>query len=372
MNPYLQSLQLLYFKNYEELHLSFSPHINCLVGENGSGKTNILDAVYYLSLTKSAFQKLDQLNVKHEEQYFMISGTFGQQATAPQAVKCSYSHTDKKKFLLNQVPYERLSEHIGQFPVVLIAPDDTLVIREGSEERRKFFDGIISQTDSAYLHNLLEYNHYLLQRNSLLKQFADRHYFDRDLLDTYSEPLLRLGKQLYAKRQSFTDMFVPLFEKHYAALTEGREKVGLLYKSHWQSAEPEVEFREAIAKDAALQRTTQGIHRDDYLFEIEELPLKKYGSQGQQKSYLIALKLAQFEAMVASTGRKPILLLDDIFDKLDDRRIIKMLQMIAAGVFGQIFMTDARPERSRQLLADIKTDIYFFDVCDGNAHAVSK
>ncbi|SFB82044.1 DNA replication and repair protein RecF [Flexibacter flexilis DSM 6793] len=361
---YLESLELLYFKNYEECRLSFSPHINCLTGENGSGKTNLLDAIYYLSLTKSAFHKTDLPNIRQGHDFFMIHGDFVDTAQK-HAVRCAYSLVEKKILSCNTIPYERITEHIGRFPVVLIAPDDTQVIREGSEERRKFFDGIIAQTDNHYLHNLLAYNHYLLQRNSLLKQFAERHYFDRDLLEAYSAPLLELAEKIYHKRQDFLQKFEPLFQKHYARLTQSREIVRLSYESQWQAENPTTDFWAALGKDAQLQRSTHGIHRDDYVFQINDFSLKKYGSQGQQKSYLIALKLAQFEAIEAATGHKPILLLDDIFDKLDELRIGQLLQMVADSFFGQIFITDARPERSRALLAHLGEKARFFGVHEG-------
>jgi DNA replication and repair protein RecF len=365
---HLLFVKLWNFKNYEEAQLSFSPQINCFVGENGSGKTNLLDAIYYLALTKSAFQKTEQHNILHESSFFIVQGKFEYATAETFEIKCSYGLAEKKNLWCNEVPYERLSEHIGRFPAVLIAPNDTLMIQEGSEERRKFFDGIIAQTNPQYLQHLLTYNHYLLQRNSLLKQFAEKGYLDRDLLALYTEPLVEFGQHIHAERKMFIALFEPLFQKHYEQLTESREKVSLTYESSWQADAPAAIFSENENKDLILQRTSKGVHKDDYLFSIEDFSLKRYGSQGQQKSYIIALKLAQFDAITQTTGRKPLLLLDDIFDKLDDRRIVKLLEMMADGVFGQIFITDARSERSRQLLANFSADVRFFEIEKGNVN----
>lgn len=356
---YLERISLLNFKNYDSLELRLSPEINCFVGENGSGKTNLLDAIHYLSLSKSAFNKIDSQNIKQGESLFVLNGWFREDQSL-QHVHCSLKMGEKKVLKLNKTPYEKLSDHIGRFPVVLIAPDDTEVIKEGSEERRKFFDQIISQVDRPYLETLIKYNHYLLQRNSLLKQFYERNYFDQSLLESYSEPLLQLGKRVYERRKAFVERFSPLFLEHYRNLTESREEVTLTYESQWQEANFEQIFKDAVKKDVFAQRTTFGIHKDDFIFSINNLGLKKFGSQGQQKSYLIALKLAQFDVIQQEKNDKPLLLLDDIFDKLDDRRIARLLEMVAGHQFGQIFITDARPERTSRLLQHIDAQINIY------------
>jgi DNA replication and repair protein RecF len=356
---YLERISLLNFKNYESLELNLSPEINCFVGENGSGKTNLLDAIHYLSLSKSAFNKTDTQNIKHGESFFALNGWFTD-AGEVQQVHCSLKLGDKKVVKLNKSVYERISDHIGRFPVVLIAPDDTDVIKEGSEERRKFFDQIISQIDRPYLETLMKYNHYLLQRNSLLKQFYERSYFDQSLLDAYTEPLLQLGQQVYERRKAFIEHFSPIFVEHYQNLTESREEVTLMYASHWHEDNFEQQFREAVKKDVYAQRTSLGVHKDDYVFNINGFGLKKFGSQGQQKSYVIALKLAQFDVIYEEKEYKPLLLLDDIFDKLDDRRIARLLEMVAGHQFGQIFITDARPERTGRLLQHIEAQINIY------------
>ncbi len=356
---YLQKLALLNFKNYETLSLDFCPTINCLVGDNGSGKTNLLDAIHYLSMSKSAFNAVDTQNIRHEEQYFTVQGEF-QLTEASHHVLCGVQKGRKKVLRLDKKEYDKLSEHIGRFPTVMIAPQDSSLILEGSETRRKYFDSLISQLDAAYLQYLIQYNHYLKQRNSLLKQFAERNYMDRDLIQTYDGPMIKLGQKIFERRQAFVQDFLPTLEKHYQHISDCKEAVKMIYQSQLMQPDHPALFRQNLRKDIQKQRSTFGIHRDDYQFEINGFPLKKYGSQGQQKSFLIALKLAHFEYISQQKQRKAILLLDDIFDKLDDKRMNKLIQMVAAQTFGQIFLTDARPERSKQILSavDIEKKIY--------------
>ena len=361
---WLEKIGLLNYKNYEEVAIRFSRHINCFVGENGSGKTNLLDAIYYLSFTKSAFSSTENQNIKHGASLFLVKGTFHKQHETYD-IQFSLQNGQKKDARNSRIPYEKLSEHIGLFPAVLVSPDDTDLIRERSESRRRFFDSIISQINHAYLDNLIRYNHVLRQRNSLLKQFAERHTYDADLLDSYSEQLLALGHTIYEARQAFIAQFAPLFEKHYRYLSDDKESVSIQYESHFARADFRKVFYQAYRRDSALQRTTQGIHRDDFVFEIAQYPVKKYGSQGQQKSFVIALKLAQFEIIHQQTGIKPLLLLDDIFDKLDDHRIAQLTKLVVAQTFGQLFVTDARPERTYQLFEEIEVEKKFFTIESG-------
>ena len=361
---WLEKIGLLTFKNYEEIALNFSQHINCFVGENGSGKTNLLDAIYYLSFTKSAFSSTEQQNIKHGASLFLVKGTFHKQDETYD-IQFSLQNGQKKDARNSRVPYDKLSEHIGLFPAVLISPDDTDLIRERSENRRRFFDSIISQINHRYLNDLIRYNHVLRQRNSLLKQFTDRQTYDSDLLDSYSEQLLALGRQIYEARQAFIVQFIPLFESHYRYLSDDKEAVSIHYESHFAQPGFEEAFYRAYQRDLALQRTTRGAHRDDFVFEIAQYPVKKYGSQGQQKSFVIALKLAQFEIIYQETGVKPLLLLDDIFDKLDDHRITQLTSLVIAQTFGQLFMTDARPERTHQLLKGLDVEKKFFTIRQG-------
>ncbi|WKN32628.1 DNA replication/repair protein RecF [Porifericola rhodea] len=361
---WLENISLLNFKNYEELDLSFSEQINCLVGENGSGKTNLLDAIYYLSLTKSAFSSTEAQNIKHEAPFFMVKGSFFKQ-DEKHNVQFSLQQGQKKQFKNSRIPYDKLSEHIGLFPVVLITPDDTDIIKAGSEIRRKFFDGILSQINSDYLEKLLRYNHNLKQRNSLLKQFAEHNYYEKELLDSYSDQLVDTGQQIYNYRKAFLEKFFPAFIQHYNNLSGQKEEVKISYQSDFEEEGFKEKFYRNYRRDMIVQRTTLGIHKDDYLFEINGFPVKKYGSQGQQKSFVIALKLSQFDVIKDEIKSKPILLLDDIFDKLDDFRIAKLSEMVAAHSFGQLFVTDARPERTYQIFKPIQADKKVFTIQQG-------
>ncbi|WP_460996078.1 DNA replication/repair protein RecF [Spirosoma harenae] len=368
---YLEKLSLTNFKNYEDGRYGFGPQINVIVGPNGSGKTNLLDAIYFLALSKSAFQSQDALSILHNADYFIIDGIFQEKEHNghPSRVQITISlqRGQRKVLMADKKPYERISEHIGRFPVVLIAPNDTDLVREHSEDRRHFFDGVLSQLDSDYLRNYLMYQQVLKQRNSLLKLFAERNQVDNDMLDTYDEPLLELGQKIYDRRKQFVDEFLPGFREHYAYLSDGREEVNIVYESELSNPDFANEFRHFRRRDTVLQRTTMGIHKDDYSFMIDNgssqtMPLKKFGSQGQQKTFVIALKLAQFDSLESEKGVKPILLLDDIFDKLDDRRISKLIQRMDEGAFGQLFITDARPERTRALLDSVQTEVRFFEI----------
>ncbi|SDL85481.1 DNA replication/repair protein RecF [Siphonobacter aquaeclarae] len=363
---FLERLHLTHYKSYDSEAFLFSRRINAIVGENGSGKTNLLDAIYFLSLTKSALTSQDALSIRHGADFMVIDGTFRKSDEAfsdsipasgkASQITVSLPRGQRKVVLQDRKAYERLADHIGRFPVVLIAPDDTDLVRDGSEERRKFIDGVLSQQRPDYLADLLQYNRLLDQRNSLLKQFHERHYTDEDLLEAYSQPLVELSLRLHEQRKAFIASFLPVFQEHYTGLSEGREAVSIAYDSEIVPDDFQREFWLNRHRDVAAQRTTMGIHRDDYLFEIDSYPLKKFGSQGQQKSFVIALKLAQFDLLTREKGFQPILLLDDIFDKLDDRRIAMLLRCMKDGTFGQVFLTDARPERTQALLSDAGID----------------
>ncbi|MCE7068743.1 DNA replication and repair protein RecF [Dyadobacter sp. CY327] len=358
---WLEKLHLTYFKSYEEKAFTFGEHVNCLVGENGSGKTNLLDAIYFLSLTKSAFHNQDALGIRHTADFFVLDGVFKDSGRNTQ-ITCSMQRGQRKIFMADKKNYDRLSDHIGLFPLVLIAPNDTDLIRDGSEERRRFFDGVLAQATPGYLTDFLQYNKILSQRNGLLKLFAERNYVDEDLLETYNEPLIILSQRIYNHRSKFMERFVPLFLKSYEFLSSGHEQVEVIYESEVSSENFAAEFRKNRARDLHAQRTGKGIHKDEYTFEIDGVTLKKFGSQGQQKSFLIALKLAQFELLKEEKEKTPILLLDDIFDKLDDRRIQKLIELIDTGFLGQVFITDARPERSQKILENVKADVRFFEI----------
>ncbi|SMD34935.1 DNA replication and repair protein RecF [Reichenbachiella faecimaris] len=346
---FLQSLSLQYFKNYEKVEVSFCDHFNCLVGINGSGKTNVLDAIHYLSTTKSAFHALDAQSINHDGQYFVINGQFCLNDKESK-VHCSLKKNSRKTFKVDDYEYEKLSEHVGKFPIVLIAPNDDELIRESNETRRKFFNSIISQYDQKYLHSLIKYNHHLKQRNALLKSMNESGRMDDVMIEAYNEPLIVLGQEIAKTRKSFIKEFLPHLQANYDRISDKREKVSVVYHTKVLDKNFAEQLAKGTQKDVITQRTNLGIHRDEYLFEIDDFLIKKYGSQGQQKSLLISLKLAQFEFIKSHLGQTPILLLDDIFDKLDDGRISQLMSIIGSNDFGQVFVTDAREERTRSLL----------------------
>ncbi len=354
---HLEKLHLFNFRNYDNRTFGFSSEINCIVGDNGSGKTNLLDAVYFLALTKSSIQTQDVLSIRHEEDMMLVEGVFHH--VKQELITCSMQRGQRKAVLFDKKPYEKVNEHIGKYPLVLIAPDDTDLIRDSSETRRRLFDGMIAQLDTGYLNDYQVYNRILDQRNSLLKQFAEQQYFDAGLLDLYSDQLMEKALRINEARNRFAASFLPLFRKHYADLSESREEVNIAYESEVSAQDFTAVFARARSADLAAQRTTKGIHKDDYGFYLNGYPVKKFGSQGQKKSFIMAIRLAQFELMEQEKGVKPLLLLDDIFDKLDDRRIGKLLERMDDNSFGQVFITDARPERTRRLLEKIGREVRF-------------
>jgi len=364
---FLKKLKLSNFKNHEQSELTFNTQITSLIGRNGMGKTNLLDAIHYLSFTKSSLNPSDNQNIRYGEPYFFIEGTI-EKKEKDFLVRCAYEAGNKKNFLVNKVPYEKYSDHIGEFPVVLISPNDTDLVREYSDLRRKFFDGLICQIDRPYLEALIRYSHFLKQRNSLLKSLARKQSPDGDLMDKYDAELASNGKILWAKRRDFMKEFIPVFLKKYEELS-GNEPVDIKYVSDFDKGEPVSLFKQNREKDIIMQRTTCGVHRDDFEFLLTQKPLKKNGSQGQQKSFVISLRLSQFELIQAAKGYRPILLLDDIFDKLDDDRIDRLTSMIGKDDFGQIFITDARPERTRSLVEKLDQKVGIFEVENGTCIA---
>jgi DNA replication and repair protein RecF len=361
---YLESVDLIQFKNHLKTSLSFSPQLNCIMGLNGSGKTNILDAIHYLSLTKSAVQSSDSLNISHGEGFFTIKGSF-QMGAKSLEVRCTFESGKKKAIFQNGKSLVKTSEHVGLIPLVLIAPDDTELIKGGSEGRRKFFDALISQLDHLYLDQLIRYHHFLKQRNALLKQFAETGRRDLTLLGSYDEELIRLSVILAKRRQALMEELAPSLQEHYTDISSAREQVAVSYETEALRPDFEAYFLSLRQKDLATKNSNAGIHKDDFDFRIGEHPIRKIGSQGQQKSFIIALKLAQFQIFEEAKGEKPLLLLDDIFDKLDDERIAKLMELISDHAFGQIFLTDARPERSKKILGELDAEVKFFEVESG-------
>ena len=342
---YLKKISLFNYKNFSEVNFDFDNKINCFVGKNGIGKTNVLDAIFHLSYGKSYFNPLAVQNIKHGEDFFVIEGEF-EKKDRSEIVICSLKKGQKKILKRNGKQYDKFSEHIGFIPLVIISPADRDLIVEGSETRRKFIDTVISQLDSTYLNQLIQYQKTLSQRNALLKYFALNQVFETDTLSIYNQQLDELGKIIFEKRKVFLADFVPIFNKHHQTITGSAETVQLVYESQLFEKDLLQLLQESINKDRVLQYTSAGIHKDDLSFEIDHYPIKKFGSQGQQKSFLIALKLAQFEFVKKNSGENPILLFDDIFDKLDETRVGKIIEMVNNSDFGQLFISDTHPERT--------------------------
>jgi DNA replication and repair protein RecF len=361
---HLNHISILNYKNIEQLELSFSSKLNCFLGDNGAGKTNLLDAIYFLSFTKSFFNNIDSLNVKHDTDFFMLQGLYTRGGDE-ETVSCGFKNGQKKQFKIGQKNYKRLSDHIGLFPLVIVSPADTILIIGGSEERRKFMDGVISQYDRSYLEALIRYNRALLQRNNLLKLFSDNHSFDSETLSIYDEQLIDFGQLIYQKRNEFIAEMIPVFQHFYNTISGGKEIVHLEYISSLSEGRYREQLIENQRKDLAAQYTNIGIHKDDLQLSLGSFPIKKLGSQGQTKTYLLALKFAQFEFIKKISGIKPILLLDDIFDKLDARRVSKIIELVSNDQFGQIFVTDTNRDHLESILAQMDTNYLIFRIEEG-------
>ncbi len=360
---YLKSLYLINFKNVAEARLDFSPSINALVGDNGAGKTNIVDAIHYLSLAKSMMVMTDRQSVRHDQPFFVVDGTFQSDQGKSSGVVCSFSRQQAKgvkSLKCNGKEYERLSDHVGVVPVVVVAPQDISLVYDGAEERRRFLNSFISQLDSSYLNALIRYNATLSQRNTLLKSRGEE-----SMLEIYDQLLSQSAEVIHAKRAEIIEQMQPLVEQYYRILSGEKETISLSYTSQLSTSSLTALLQESRAKDRAMEHTTVGVHRDDLELRIEGFPLRKYGSQGQQKSYLIALKLAQYCIVSQAKSERPILLLDDLFDKLDHSRVEQLLQIVAAEEFGQIFITDCNRTRLEAILSSTATPYALYEVEEG-------
>lgn len=355
----LKSLSLLNYKNFESQSFEFNDRINCFVGNNGVGKTNVLDAIYHLSFGKSYFNPIASQNIKHHESFFVINGDYEKDGKT-EKIAVSLKKGQKKVIKRNNKVYDRFSDHIGFLPLVIISPADRDLIIEGSTTRRKFIDSVISQSDKNYLDHLINYNKILVQRNSLLKYFALNNTFNADTLDIYNKQLDTYGQVIFEKREVFLETFIPIFIERYKAISNGNEPVNVIYNSDLKEDKLESLLKANINKDKALQYTSVGIHKDDLVFEIDNHPIKKFGSQGQQKSFLIALKLAQFDFIKAQSGVNPILLLDDIFDKLDENRVSQIIKLVDDENFGQLFISDTHAERTENAVKHVHQSYEIF------------
>jgi len=355
----LKHLSIVNFKNFQEEEFNFESGINLLLGNNGQGKTNVLDSIHYLSLCKSCFNPIDSQNIMHGEAFFVIQGTF-EHDTSHTEIYCGQKRGQKKIFRKNKKDYEKLADHIGLFPLVMISPADSDLVNEGSNTRRKFIDSIISQFDKQYLEYLIAYNKVLEQRNSFLRSAKGKSLV-MDLLEVYNHQLSPLGQKIFEKRKLFLNEFTPWFTRYFEGIAGNNgEKVSLDYQSKLNEQSLENLLLQSIDQDKALEYTTRGIHKDDIELKLNDYPVKKYGSQGQQKSFVLALKLAQHAFIKNIKGFSPLLLLDDIFDKLDNNRVTYLLRLVTEKDFGQVFITDTDPEKIPRLLADagIKANIY--------------
>ncbi len=368
---HLRKLNLINFKNYPEAEIELVEGVNAFVGGNGEGKTNLLDAIHYLSLCKSYFNPVDSQNIRHEEEFFFVQGLFDLDS-AEENISCSLKRGQKKVFKRNQKEYERLSGHIGLLPVVMISPTDSNLITGGSDERRRFIDSIISQFDGRYLDELIVYSNVIVQRNAYLKQSARSGVFDYEIVQLWDLQLVRSGTIIHRVRKKFIDEIAPVFNEYYAYISGGKESVGIQYDSHLNHNDFALALEESQSRDKILQYTSVGPHKDDLVFTINGFPVKRFASQGQQKSFLIALKLAQFEFVSRKKSMKPVLLLDDIFDKLDDERVSKLMDLVSRDNFGQIFITDTHPVRLVSIFKEMNVPIHVLPVKQGSIASAGK
>ncbi|MBR4069771.1 MAG: DNA replication/repair protein RecF [Bacteroidaceae bacterium] len=351
---------LINFKNIAQADLSFSDNINCFLGNNGMGKSNLLDAIYYLSFCKSFTHVVDSQNIRHGEEFFMLQGVY-ERNEMPEVLSCGIRRRQKKSFKRNKKEYRRLSDHIGFAPLVMVSPDDITLIQGGSEERRRFIDMVISQWDKPYLDTLIRYNKALEQRNTLLRQEVS----DPMLYEIWEEQMAHAATIIYDTRNRFLNEFIPVFNRFYNLISNGNEQVGLSYRSHMSDGNLLQQLADTRNRDLILGYTTKGIHRDDMEMTLDEYPMKRIGSQGQCKTYLIALKLAQYDFLAHNGNTTPILLLDDLFDKLDSERVERIMQLVSSDIIGQIFITDTNREYLDRIVRRTTAQHSLYSVSNG-------
>lgn len=354
---WLKRLSLINFKNIRQADIDLSERFNCFVGDNGAGKTNVLDAVYYLSMSKSAFTMTDGQSVSHGEDFFVAEGTYVAESERQESVNCTFSRKGGKILKRNGKEYDRLADHVGSFPLVIVSPRDTELIMDAADERRRYLNGFISQLDRSYLASMMRYNAVLAERNRFLKSSSDEQ-----MLLIYDMQLAEHGTKVYERRGAVVEQMRGLVEEYYRYLSEDKETVEIVYRSELEQMPLSELLLRSRARDIINQFTCSGVHRDDLVFKIGGYPLRKYGSQGQQKSFLMALKLAQFRMLAEHTQERPILLLDDLFDKLDIGRVQRLLSLVSAEEFGQIFITDCNKLRLEETLLSAGVEYKLFKV----------
>ena len=362
---FIEELSLVNFKNFEQAEMKFSPDLNCFIGNNGAGKTNLMDAIYYLSFCKSFLNPVDLQNIRHRQDFFVIQGKYQRQGNE-ENIYCGLKKGNKKHFKRNKKEYKKLSEHIGLLPLIVITPSDIDLIMGGSDERRKFIDTVISLYNHQYLDSLIRYNRALLQRNNLLKQFAATSRFQAESLEIWDDQLVHYAEIIHRERKLYIKRFLPVFQNYYELISGGNETIGLEHLSHLYNGDFATQLREAGQRDRVLQFTTVGIHKDDIEFKLGDFPIRKLGSQGQKKTFLVALKLAQYNFVKEISGITPILLLDDIFDKLDKHRVEQIVKLVADDHFGQIFITDTNREHLDRIVALVNAESRIFTINNGS------
>ena len=364
----LQEINILNYKNIREARMRFSDKLNCFVGLNGQGKTNILDAIYYLSFTKSAYNAIDSQNINHDDEMAMVQGKY-EEGDNEEVISCGLKRGVKKQFRRGKKDYKRLLDHIGLIPLVMVSPQDSELVVEGSEERRRFMDGVISQYNRVYLEHLTQYNALLKQRNSLLKQYENvgLEQLPTDLFEVLEMQMVQHAEPIYTERVKFIEQFTPYFQEVYRAISGDKEQVSLGYLSQLHERDLSESFARTRARDIIIGWTSQGVHKDELEMKLGEYPLKRVGSQGQQKSYLLAMKLGQalYLNSVHAVNQKPILLLDDIFDKLDSERVERIVQLVVGQQFGQIFITDTDRQHLTSILRENARDAKIWHVENG-------
>ena len=359
--PVLEKIVISDYRNIQLQELEFSPNVNCISGNNGEGKTNLLDAIYYMSMTKSAFAASDKFNLRHGAEEFSLAGTYRMESGLSSRFALKMTSKGEKKVRRDDKPYQKISEHVGVLPVVMVSPADVSMVSESGEERRRFVNSVLSQMDREYMSAMQQYNRLLLQRNTILKESDP----DRSLLEVIDMRMSMLAEPIYQARRRFVEQLKPIVAEYYKSLSGGTEQVDIEYESELSKAGLDQLLAASFERDRMMKHTTTGIHRDDFAFRMNGHPIRRFGSQGQQKSFLVSLKFAQYEIMKKNYGFAPILLLDDVFDKLDMGRISNLLQMVASNDFGQIFITDSNKVRMAGIVDRLTQDRAYFETTGG-------